>query len=222
MDPFILKCTDPLPAEKSARLGKPGIFFDRDGTIIEEKNYLSDPLDLKILPSVPQGLRKLKFTGLPLYLFTNQAGVAHGFFDETKLREVHFYLIKELNRLKVNLRGILFCPHHPLAEIEAYRRDCFCRKPNPGLLLKAAALDQVELDQSYIIGDKLIDIEAGKKVGAKTILVLTGYGRKERAGIRPENTPDFVAGELNQAVNWILKDLTLSRRLIPRRVSNAD
>lgn len=219
MDTYIRRCTDidiaqnGIPMNIAPKL-RPGIFFDRDGTIIAEKNYLKDFEEIKILPGVIKALKMLKFANIPFYLVTNQAGVAHGFFDESRLNEVHHYLIKELNRLKISLRGIFYCPHHPLAEISEYRQDCHCRKPNPGLLYQAALIDRIDLQKSYLIGDKLIDIEAGKRASLKTILVLTGHGRKERAKLTLESTPDYIAFDLQQAAAWLLKDLSGKRRLV--------
>lgn len=211
MNTFIYRCSDPVEPDLLSPL-KPGIFIDRDGTLIEECHYLKSITDIRFLPKVCSGLQRLKINNLPLYIFTNQSGVAHGYFDESKLTEIHQYLFKAFERSKIHFNGLLYCPHHPTAEVPQYRLDCHCRKPHPGLLFKAAISDHIDLKNSYVIGDKLIDISAGKQAGSKTILVLTGYGKKERTQITTECRPDLIAIDFEQAVNWILKDITMKRR----------
>lgn len=209
MTTYFHKCTDPLlritDARPQAEPVKEGgaIFLDRDGTIIEEKNYLGEIEDLKLLPGAVPGLKKLSATGMPLYLLTNQAGIAHGYFDENRVDAIHRYLVDLLAKAGVYFRGVLYCPHHPQAEIAAYRSDCFCRKPKPGLLLHAAYLDSIDLSRSFVIGDKLSDLEAAKNVTAKAILVLTGYGAGESRRIPEREPPDYIAADLLEAAEWI-------------------
>lgn len=212
MNTFICRCSDPVEPAPTLLPMKAGIFIDRDGTLIEECHYLNSIANIRFLPKVCSGLRQLQHNRLPLYIFTNQSGVAHGFFTELQLSEIHQYLFTTFERSKIHFDGLLYCPHHPNAEISEYRLDCWCRKPRPGLLYKAAAIDHVDLRKSYVIGDKLIDVAAGKQAGSKTILVLTGYGNKERNQITHINQPDFIASDFEQAVYWILKDLALVRR----------
>lgn len=212
MATYFHKCTDPLPPvtddchdpglAEPVR-GRGAIFLDRDGTIITEKNYLREIGEIRLLPGALQGLRQLSTTGMPLYLFTNQAGIAHGYFDENRVAAIHRYLIDLLAKAGVHFRGVLYCPHHPQAEVAAYRVDCFCRKPNPGLMLRAAYLEALDLSRSFVIGDKLTDLEAGKKVAAKTILVLTGYGAGESRRIPERSAPDFIAADLIEAAAWV-------------------
>lgn len=214
MTTYFHKCTDPLiritddaraytrPQAKSV-WGGGAIFLDRDGTIIVEKNYLREIEDLKLLPGAVPGLKKLGATGMPLYLLTNQAGIAHGYFDENRVDAIHRYLIDLLATAGIHFRGVLYCPHHPQAEVAAYRTDCFCRKPKPGLLLHAAYLDSIDLSRSFVIGDKLTDLEAAKNVTAKAILVLTGYGVGESRRIQDREAPDYVADDLLDAAEWI-------------------
>jgi len=198
------QCQNQVISYPSLFPGRGGIFFDRDGTIIEEKNYLSQVKDLKLLNGVISGLQKLKSLGMPLYLITNQAGIAHGYFTEKQLRLIHLILADELLKFEIKFRAVFHCPHHPQAELPEYRSDCFSRKPKPGLLYQAARFDKLNLKHSYIIGDKLSDLEAGRKVGAKTILVLTGYGPVEFGKIQPSQKPDFVALNINAAADWII------------------
>jgi D-glycero-D-manno-heptose 1,7-bisphosphate phosphatase len=193
------------------RLSNPGylkskngaIFLDRDGTIIVEKNYLRDAAELEFLPKAISGLKILARTGLPLYIFTNQAGVAHGYFSEELLNRIHFLLIAKLRQAGVKIRGIYYCPHHPQAEVAVYRYDCDCRKPRPGLLKLAAWADQIDLTKCYVIGDKLSDLAAGKNVSATTALVLTGYGAEEQKRITPGTTPDFIGRNLEEIARWV-------------------
>jgi D-glycero-D-manno-heptose 1,7-bisphosphate phosphatase len=203
---YFTKCSVNIPNLCDREVEGGGIFLDRDGTIIVEKKYLRDTANLEFLPGAIPGLRKLAATGLPLYIFTNQAGVAHGYFNEEALNQIHFFMVAKLKQAGVKLRGIYYCPHHSQAEIESYRCNCVCRKPNPGLLQLAAFRDHLDLEQSYIIGDKLSDLSAGKRVAAKTALVLTGYGLKESTMITAETFPDFIGPNLETIAEWIIAD----------------
>jgi D-glycero-D-manno-heptose 1,7-bisphosphate phosphatase len=204
---YFAKCSHDIPNLCHQELKGGGIFLDRDGTIIAERNYLRNTTNLEFLPGAIPGLKKLAATGLPLYIFTNQAGVAHGYFNEETLNRIHFFLVAKLRKAGVKLRGIYYCPHHPQAENEAYRCDCDCRKPKPGLLKMAASVERLNLAKSYIIGDKLSDLSAGKKVAAKTALVLTGYGAKECEKINPEVAPDCIGLNLEAVADWVKVDL---------------
>jgi D,D-heptose 1,7-bisphosphate phosphatase len=184
----------------------PAIFLDRDGTIIADRNYLRDISGLEFLPETFNGLKTLAKTGLPLFIFTNQAGVAHGYFTEETLYQIHIHMIARLWEAGIKIRGVYYCPHHPNAEIEAYRYDCNCRKPKPGLLKMAARNEQLNLADSYVIGDKLIDITAGKLVAAKTALVLTGYGLEESQKLTPDLAPDFIGRNLDEIAKWVCHD----------------
>ncbi len=183
------------------------IFLDRDGTIIAEKNYLSDISGLEFLPGAFTGLKTLAATGLPLYIFTNQAGIAHGYFTEETLNQIHIYMVARLWEEGIQIRGVYYCPHHPDAEIEAYRYDCNCRKPKPGLLKLASRSEQLDLAESYVIGDKRSDLDAGKIVGAKTALVLTGYGLEESQKLTPETAPSFIGHNLEEIAEWVSHDI---------------
>ncbi len=200
----LFQCQNHVISSPSLFPGCGGIFFDRDGTIIEEKNYLFQLKDLKLLNGVISGLLKLKTLGMPFYLITNQAGIAHGFFTDGQFRLVQYFLAKKLMESNIRFRAVFYCPHHPEAEVPEYRSDCLSRKPNPGLLYQAARFDKLTLKHSYIIGDKLSDLEAGRKVGTKTILVLTGYGSAEFERIKPSQRPDFIAANLDSAADWII------------------
>jgi D-glycero-D-manno-heptose 1,7-bisphosphate phosphatase len=152
------------------------VVLDRDGTIIAERHYLSDPEQVELLPGAAEGLRRMAALGLGLIVVTNQSGVARGYFDLARVEEVHQRLRSLLAAEQVALDGIYVCPHGPDA-------DCACRKPRPGLLLEAAAEFNFDPRACFVIGDKPCDIELGQAVGATTILVRTGYGAEyESAG----------------------------------------
>jgi D-glycero-D-manno-heptose 1,7-bisphosphate phosphatase len=207
MNTFIQQCQEPFSQNIDERRSlQPAVFFDRDGTLIEERHYLQSITKLQLFPDTIASLRKLNQAHLPLYIFTNQAGIAHGYFTETTLHTIHRELLRQFTQAAVAIRGIFYCPHHPEAELTAYRRDCFGRKPNPGLLYQAACHEQLDLTRSYVIGDKLSDIRAGKKVGAKTALVLTGHGLTEVTQIAPTTRPDFTGANLTAITAWLLAD----------------
>lgn len=174
------------------------VFLDRDGTINEEVEYLNDPDDLRLLPNAAEAIRLLNQAGVLAIVVTNQAGVGRGYLTEANVRQVHDRLAKELGRHEARLDAIYYCPHLP-------DDRCACRKPNPGMLLQAAREHKIDLHHSVIVGDKIGDLEAGWRVGCRTVLVLTGYGAEERERLSAARLrPDFIAADLLAAVHWIL------------------
>ena len=163
------------------------VFLDRDGTLIEEKNYLSDPAQVALLPNATAGLRVLRNMGYGLIVVTNQAGIGRGFYTEQDMLACNDRMIALLAEEGVALDAIYFCPHAPDA-------GCACRKPNPGIAHRAAREHNIALDRSVVIGDKACDINLGKAIGATTMLVRTGYGACEEA--RSICAPDFVVDDL--------------------------
>lgn len=147
------------------------VVLDRDGTIIVEEFYLSDPAKVALCPNAGEGLRRMSQLGWGLIVVSNQSGVGRGYYDEAAVGRVNERMSELLAKYDVKLDGIYFCPHSPEA-------NCECRKPKPGLLLKAAAELGFEPRASVVIGDKACDLELGHAVGAETILVQTGYGAK--------------------------------------------
>lgn len=196
-----------IPNMEQQNRNRGAIFLDRDGTIIVEKHYLRDVTGLEFLPGALSGLRILAATGLPLYIFTNQAGIAHGYFTEETLRQIHLHMVARLWEEGIKIRGVYYCPHHPNAEIESYRYNCNCRKPKPGLLKLAAGSDHLNLGESFVIGDKQSDLDAGRAVEARTALVLTGYGVEESLNPAPDKTPDFIGRDLEEVAQWVCHDL---------------
>jgi D-glycero-D-manno-heptose 1,7-bisphosphate phosphatase len=164
------------------------IVLDRDGTIIEEREYLSDPAQVRLIPGVGTTLRELREIGFGLVVITNQSAVGRGFFDEARLAQVHQRLKDLLSREGVQLDGLYVCPHKP-------DDDCDCRKPKLGLLQKASNDLGFRLEDSIVIGDKACDIEMGHAAGALTFLVRTGYG----AQFENEVAADFVVDDLAAA-----------------------
>lgn len=182
----------------------PAVFLDRDGTIIEEVNYLSRPEDIRLLPAAITGLQHLQ-PYFPLVIITNQAAIARGYLTEAGLKDINRRLTNLLAGYDVQLSGIYYCPHHPEAGNPPYRRECYCRKPRPGLLLRAARDLNLDLNRSYMIGDKLSDIAAGINAGTHTALVRTGYGQDHEKRITSAGIqPDYIADDLLAVARWIL------------------
>ncbi len=185
---------------------KPAVFIDRDGTLTEEVGYVNHPGRLRLLPRAAEAIRRLNGAGVPAIVVTNQSGLARGYFSEAVLTAVHAALVEQLKEEGAYLDGLYVCPHHPTEGTPPFRTDCECRKPKPGLLLRAAVDLDVDLTRSWMVGDKPSDILVGQRVGARTALVLTGYGFGEWEGRRDafEVPPDHVADDLLDAVRWIL------------------
>jgi len=178
------------------------VFLDRDGTINEEVSYLSRMEQLKLFPQTPEAIRLVNAAGMKVVVVTNQSGIARGYFTEEFVRSVHDRINELLRAGGARIDAFYVCPHHPVYGNGIYKQDCECRKPRPGLLLKAAAELDIDLSRSYMVGDMLKDIEAGKKVGARGVLVRTGYG----ANIVRTDMPAFIAEDVLEAVQWILRD----------------
>ena len=189
---------------------RPAVFIDRDGTLTEEVGYVNHPARLRLLPRSAEAIRRLNRAGTAAVIVTNQAGVARGYFSETVLHAVNAELVAQLHRAGAQLDGIYVCSHHPTEGAPPYRMLCDCRKPKPGLLLRAADELRLDLMRSVMVGDKPSDLEVAPKVGARSVLVLTGYGLGEWEYRRDQFaiTPDHVAGDLLDAVDWALQART--------------
>jgi D-glycero-D-manno-heptose 1,7-bisphosphate phosphatase len=181
-------------------------FIDRDGTLTEEMGYVNHPRRLRLLPRSAEAIRQLNTAGLAAVVTTNQSGVARGYFSQDVLQAVNDELVGQLKQAGAHLDGIYVCLHHPTEGEPPFRARCDCRKPRPGLFRRAASELGLDLAGSTVIGDKPSDILAARRVGARGVLVLTGYGLGEweyrRARFPVE--PDHVAGDLLDAVEWIL------------------
>jgi len=182
-------------------------FLDRDGTINEEVGYFDQLEKFKLLPRVGEAIRLLNRNGFKAIVITNQSGVARGNFPESFVLRVHQKMKDLLKNEGAYLDGIYYCPHHPDFGDPPYRQKCSCRKPETGLIHLVLKEMNIDFSKSYSIGDKGADIEFGHRIGAKSILVLTGHGKDElgRFGGQRELKPDYVAADLFEAVQWILK-----------------
>ena len=158
-------------------MSREAVFLDRDGTLIEEVNYLSAPEQVKLIPGAAEAVRRLNAAGVLVVVVTNQAGVARGYFPESRVGAVHAHLSALLADRGAHIDAYFHCPHHPTEGVGAYRVACACRKPKPGLLLAAARELDIDLARSWMIGDKPCDAEAGAAAGCRTMLVRTGHGR---------------------------------------------
>ncbi len=184
------------------------VFLDRDGTVNEEVGFLNNPDQLKLIAGTPEAVKLLNNMDFLTIIVSNQSGIARGFLSETQLHQIHRRLKNMLREIGAIIDNIYYCPHHPEAEIFRYRKDCKCRKPKPGMLRRAAEEMEIDLQKSYLIGDKLSDLAAGFAAGCRTVLVLTGYGRKSQQGIGElDFAPDYIADNLLDAAEWIEKTL---------------
>jgi histidinol-phosphate phosphatase family protein len=178
----------------------PLVLADRDGTLIEEGEYLSDPKGVKLLPGAVPGLKKLKRAGFRVVVVSNQSGVGRGLMTMTQLKRVNRRFLQLLNEKKVLLDGVYWCPHRPSAR-------CACRKPRLGMVKRAARDLRVSWKRSISVGDRPSDVQLGQKTGGKGVLVLTGYGR-EWSNRRWGRPADHIAKDFRHAVEWILKTAT--------------
>lgn len=170
---------------------RPFVILDRDGVVIVDKHYLSDPMDVELLPGVTRSLACIRELGMGAVIVTNQSGIGRGFFDEEQLRAVHARLLELLQADGVNVDGIYYCPHAP-------DDGCVCRKPETGLVLQAAEVHGFLPAACYVVGDRRSDIDLGRAVGATTFLTTQGYGHQFVDD--PETRPDFVVSGLPEAV----------------------
>jgi D-glycero-D-manno-heptose 1,7-bisphosphate phosphatase len=182
------------------------VFLDRDGTLIEDSGYLSDPDRLVEIPGASEALRALAAGGLALAVVSNQAGLARGKFTEADLSAVHAAFVRHFKDRGVSFDAVEYCPHHPEGVVERYRIDCDCRKPGTGMPERILARLQAPRSCSrWVVGDKLVDIEMGRRIGAGTVLVATGHGTGERGkGEREGVVPDAFLADIGEAARWIL------------------
>jgi len=198
-----------LPSEDAQSPGRNrqsrAFFVDRDGTLNEDIGYVSTPDELKLFPWAPQALRLINEAGFKAIVITNQSGIARGLYDELTFEAINSRLIEELTANGARVDGIYYCPHHPEIGVPRYRMSCNCRKPQTGMLDAASSEHNIDLSRSFVIGDKSSDINLASNAGARSALVLTGYGRETLAHAkRWPCEPDFVAENLLDAVKQIL------------------
>lgn len=188
------------------------IFLDRDGTINEEVNYLYKPEDLKIFPGVAKAIRALGDMGFKIVVVTNQAGVARGYYTCEDVERLHEYLNNCLKADGAWIDRFFYCPHHPVYGIGDYKKECSCRKPGTGMFEMAGKEYEIDKEHSYMIGDKLLDVEAGKQFGIHGILVGTGYGAgvhreqmRKQAEKKGDMAYDIYAETLMDAAGYIME-----------------
>lgn len=188
---------------------RPAVFLDRDGTISEEIGYIADPASYRLLPGAGQAIRLLNERGLPVILVTNQTGPARGLYGEETVQAVMAEMHRQLMLEGARLDGVYYCPHLPDGIVPAYAIECDCRKPRPGMLLHAAVEHGLDLSRSFAVGDKQGDVAAARLAGCRAVLVLSGHGGGQWAdrSLWRDMTPDFVAGDLRQAAEWIISSL---------------
>ncbi len=184
------------------------VFIDRDGTISEEVGYVNHPSRFRVFPYSAEAVRLLNASGLLAVLVTNQAGVARGYFAEDMIGEVHERLLRELERQGAQLDAIYYCPHHPSVGAPPYRLDCDCRKPRPGLIRRAASELAINLEASWMVGDRYSDVVLARNAGVRSAFVLSGYGLGEWEHQRGtwEHQPDLVAEDLLDAARRIVAE----------------
>lgn len=187
---------------------KIAVFLDRDGTVSEEVDYLDNADMLRLLPRAAEAIRLINESGLLAVIVTNQSGIARGYFTEAVLNEIHNRMELLLKAEGAHVNGIYYCPHHPEVGLPEYVLDCDCRKPRTGMIARAAEDLKIDVRSSYVVGDKIIDIELAHKAGARGILVMTGYGREEVKSLGSDRKawPDHIADDLYDAVKWILSE----------------
>jgi len=186
------------------------IFLDCDGTLIEDVGYINNPDNVKLLDSVPQALTEFKALGYKLVVTSNQSGVARGLVTEKTLGEIHNRLKQLLAEKGASLDRIYYCPYHPDGVVSKYRKESDWRKPNPGMLLAAADEMDIDLSQSWVVGNSTRDIEAGLRTGCKTIL-LDNPSRNKKL-VPGQANPDYGAVNMKEAVNIVKKYHRSSRK----------
>ena len=177
------------------------VFLDRDETIIEDMEFSVDPARIRLLPGALDAMRRFQEAGYLLIVITNQSGVARGVFDEKGLAVCHEHLREKLREEGVTITDVYYCPHYSEGSVERYAVACDCRKPAPGMLLHAAREHDIDLEQSWMIGDRPADVGAGRAAGCRTIRVLTGPPPEDG-----EAAPDFTVPDMAAAAEVILGD----------------
>lgn len=177
------------------------VFLDKDGTLIEDVPYNVDPALIRLAPAAAEGLRALHDAGYRLIVVSNQSGIARGYFPESALAAVADRVRALLADVGVPLAGFYYCPHHPQGSNPAYAVVCDCRKPQPGLILRAARSHDIDLDRSWLIGDILDDVEAGRRAGCQTILIDDGH--ETEWTFTHDRLPHHVAANLAEAARIV-------------------
>jgi len=178
----------------------PAIFLDKDGTLIHDVPYNVDSAKMRLCDGVADGVQRLHEAGFALVVVTNQSGVARGYFAEGAIAPVE-HRLRQL--LEVPMAGFYYCPHHPQGAVADYAVPCCCRKPEPGLLLRAAAELGLDLERSWLVGDILNDVEAGQRAGCRTVLI--DNGNETEWNLSPGRVPHYKATTFDRAADFIFQ-----------------
>jgi len=193
----------------------PAVFLDRDGTLIEEVGYLDRKERVDLYPWSIDAIRVLNRAGFRVVLVSNQSGVARGFFSEEIVSDVHRHIAGLLDAGGARIDAYYYCPHHPDGKVKDYAVACDCRKPARGMVDRAVRELAVDPARSVVVGDRWLDVELARAVGARGVLVRTGYGVTEEAKPRPPLAADAVVDNLIAAVGWILRNVAIADRESP-------
>lgn len=181
------------------------VFLDRDGTLIEEVGYLDRPERVDLYAYSIEAIRALNRAGLKVVMVTNQSGVARGFFSEAVVHAVHGHIADRLAAGGAWLDAYYYCPHHSDGRLAEYTKTCGCRKPGRGMVDRAVEEFGIDPARSFTVGDRWLDVALARAVGAKGVLVRTGYGSTEELKPQPGLTADAVVNNLAEAASWILR-----------------
>lgn len=186
--------------------GKKAVFLDRDGCVNVESNHVRDIAQFQLYPDSVESIRRLNDAGYAVVVITNQSGVARGYMTEGLVREVNALMLKQVTQGGGRIDRVEYCPHHTEGVVKKYAVECDCRKPRPGMILRAGRALGLDFSKSFVVGDKISDIELGPATGMKAILALTGFGKGELEKIKrgEAGPPDFVASGIKEAVDFIL------------------
>jgi histidinol-phosphate phosphatase family protein len=185
-------------------MGARAVFLDKDGTLIEEVPYNVDPVRIRFAPGAVEGLRLLHGAGYLLIVISNQSGVARGYFSEAALEAVDVKLRSMFSEIGVSLAAFYYCPHHPDGVTLLYAIRCSCRKPEPGMLIRAGREHDIDLERSWFVGDILNDAEAGNRAGCKTILI--DNGNETEWTLTPQRVPNHTVVNFNEAARVIMSE----------------
>ena len=183
----------------------PAAFLDRDGVLNVDLGYAHRSDQLEWIPGAQEAVQLLNEAGYYVFVISNQSGVARGYFDENSVKLFHAHMQADLSARGAHIDAFYYCPHHPDGIRDDLRRPCDCRKPQPGLLRRAAADLDIDLARSFVVGDRWHDLAAGQAVGARGVLVRTGLGKRDEWEPEPGTTPAAIVDNLMDAAAWILE-----------------
>ena len=185
---------------------KPAVFLDRDGTINEQMGYINHLSRFVLISGVAKAIKILNENGFLAIVLTNQSGVARGYFPIELVYQINEHLKRELKKENAHIDGVFFCPHYPKGKLSEYCFECDCRKPRTGLIKQACSAFDIDMERSYMVGDRHTDIEFANHCGLEGVLIKTGYGLGEVEYILPGRKiqPAYIADDLPEAVKWII------------------